>query len=324
MKLDNNLSPRMLRAVLAGCFIAHSAMAQGTDTPIRLVVPGGAGSSVDIVARILTPRLSELIQQQVVVDNRPGAGGMVAAQVVAKSRPDGATLLMGTVATHGINPSLYKNLPYDPVRDFEPVVALGGTPNVLVARNGLGVKTLGDFVAAARQSPRSLNMGSTGIGTTPHLSSVMLNKMAGIQTLHVPFSGNAVQEVVAGRIDAMFESTLVALPYIRSGRLVALAVTSPQRSPWLPEVPTVAESGYSGYSVVPWAAIFAPAGTAPSTLKRINEGTVAALKDSAVAARLSELGFTVMGGTQDQLRSLVHSDLARWPDIVRESGASTD
>lgn len=311
-------------AAFLGLGSGTSVRAQEDTRVIRLIVGTPPGNGLDILARVILPQLAENIGRTIIVENRPGAGGLVAAQVAAKAAPDGTTLFLGFAGTHGIFSSLYKSLPYDPVRDFAPIVGLTYSANVVVASKVSGFKTIADLVDAARKKPGVLNMGSSGVGTTPHLSGAILNKMAGINTLHIPFKANPTPEVVAGNVDYAFDSTLVALDFIRSGRITALAVTSPQRDPLLPDVPTLAESGFPEYSVIAWSALFAPAKTPEAFIRKVNEAANKVLKDPKVVAQLAQLSSRTIGGTPDDLRVRVNEEIAKWPEIVKEAGAQLD
>jgi len=308
---------------LAAALTTSTAFGQDNRI-VRIIVPAAAGTGLDMLARIVAPKLSEHLGRNIIIDNRPGAGGLVGAQVAAKNTPDGATLFLGFAGTHGIFSSLYRTLPYDPVRDFEPIVALTYSTNVLVASKESGFKTVADLVVAARKKPDALTMGSSGPGGTPHLSGAILNKMAGIKTLHVPLKANPISEVMAGRVDYAFESTLVATEFIKADKVTALAVTGPQRDAKLPAVPTLSEAGYPGYSVIAWSALFAPAKSPVAFISQVNEAANKTLKDPAIVARMAEISSTTIGGTPEDLRARVKAEIAKWPEIVKESGAQVD
>lgn len=309
---------------LATAILAPAVHAQDNKQILKIIVPVPAGHGLDMLARIIAPRLSENLGRTIVIDNRVGAGGLVAAQFAARSAPDNSTLFFGFAGTHGIFSSLYKTLPYDPVRDFEPVVALTYSSNVLVASKQSGFRSLADLVEAARKKQDGLTMGSNGTGNTPHLSGAILNKVAGIKTLHVPFKSTPITEVMAGRVDYAFESTLVAAEFIKADKVTALAVTAPVRDARLPSVPTIAESGYPGYSVIAWSALFAPAKSTPTFIAQVNEAANKALKEPAIIARLAEISSTTIGGTPDDLRARVRAEIAKWPEIIKETGAQVD
>jgi tripartite-type tricarboxylate transporter receptor subunit TctC len=306
-------------------FLAHAAFAQDhARPPVKLIVPFPAGSAPDVMARLVSIKAAEQLGQAIVIDNRAGAGGALGAAVAARSASDGLTLFLGTAGTHGINSSLYKKLPYDPIKDFVPVVTLTSSANVLVARNDLGARTLPEFVAMAEHAPGKFAMGTGTNGTTTHLAGIMLNKAAGIEILHVPIKTTSMLELIAGRVDVAVETVVTALPFIRAGKVRALAVTSPVRISQLKDVPTVAESGHPTYSVLVWNAVFAPAGTPAAVVKQINEAMNKALQDPALNASLAETGSEVLGGTPEDLQERVKNEIARWPAIVKGSGASVD
>jgi tripartite-type tricarboxylate transporter receptor subunit TctC len=306
-------------AALAGA----PAAAQDTGQPIRLIVPFAAGSSVDILARIAAERIAHHLGQPIVIDNKAGAGGGVGATAGAQAPANGQHLFFGTAGTHGINPSLYRKLGYDAAKDFDPVVAISASANVLVTHPQSGLRSVGDLVQQARAQPDKLSMGSGGNGTTPHLSGVLLNRMANVRTVHVPYKSGAILDVIAGRLDYSFESVPSALPHIQAGKVRALAVTDAQRVRMLPEVPAIAES-YPGYQVMAWVAVFAPAGAPTAFIQRVNEATNKALAEPALQGRLAEIGSVPLGGTPDQLRQRVAFELQRWPDIIRAANVSID
>lgn len=294
------------------------------NKPVRIVTPSAAGTALDIIARRLADKLAENLGHPIVVENRPGANGIIAAGVVAQSPPDGLTLLMGTAGTHGINSSLFAKLAYNPEKDFEPIIALTYSANVFLVNNDSPFRTLDDLVAAAGKRPDALSMGTSGIGSTPHLSSTILNMMARTKTVHVPSQGTPIMELIGGRLDYAVDSIPVALTFISANKVRALAVTSPERSPYLPSVPTVAEAGYKDYSVIAWSALFAPAKTPASTIQAINAAVNKTLKDPTVLAGLKATSSEVLGGTPDDLRKRVDFELKRWPPIVKESGAKVE
>jgi len=323
MKIDRR--HMLTSAIGVGLGLASPfSLAQDSAQPLRIIVPMAAGHGLDLLARIFSVKLAEQLGRPVIVDNRVGAGGIVGAQAAARSAPDGNTLFFGFAGTHGIFSSLYKNLAYDPVRDFEPVIALTYSANVLITGKQSGFKTVADLVAAGRKRHEALTMGSNGAGTTPHLSGAILDKMAGMKSLHVPFKTNPVLEVIAGRVDYAFESTLVAAEFIKADKVTALAVTAPVRETKLPNVPTLAESGFPGYSVIAWCALLAPAKTSPTFIKQVNEAANKVLKDPSVIARLAEISSTPIGGTPDDLRKRVQAELAKWPEIIKEAGIQVD
>ncbi|MBO9514191.1 MAG: tripartite tricarboxylate transporter substrate binding protein [Variovorax sp.] len=298
--------------------------AQEAGQPIRMIVPFAAGSSVDILARVVAEPIAHQLGQVIVIDNRAGAGGGVGAAAAAQTPPNGQNLFFGTAGTHGINASLYKKLGYDPARDFDPVAAISASANVLVVGSRSDIRTVADLVRKAKAQPDTLTMGSGGNGTTPHLSGVLLNRMADIRTVHVPYTSKAIMDVIAGRLDYSFESVPSALPFIQSGQVRAVAVTDVDRVRMLPEVPTVAEQGYPGYQIMAWVGIFAPKGSPRAFIERVNAATNKALADPALLKRLADLGSAPLGGTPEQLRQRVDFELKRWPEIVRSANVTMD
>ncbi len=314
---------RAVLGLLCAAAVA-SALAQDTTQPIRMIVPFAAGSSVDILARVVAEPIAQHLGQTIVIDNRAGAGGGVGAAAAAQAPANGLNLFFGTAGTHGINPSLYKKLGYDPVKDFDPVGAITASANVLVVYPKSDLHTLADLVRKAKARPDTLSMGSGGNGTTPHLSGVLLNRMADIRTVHVPYKSKAIMDVIAGRLDYSFESVPSAIPFIQSGQVRPLAVTDAARVRMLPDVPTVAEQGYPGYQIMAWVAIFAPKGSPKAFIDRVNAATNNALADPALQKRLADIGSTPIGGTPEQLRERVDFELKRWPDIIRAANVSID
>lgn len=313
----------MLAAVAMGASHAHAEFPQ---KPLRLIVPFTAGGAADIMARGLAKGLEADLGQQVIVDNRGGAGGISAAEAVAKAPADGYTLLFGTMGTQAINPALYRHLPYDPVRDFAPVGLTHLTPRVLVVDARLPVTNVAELIALARKKPGSLTYGSAGSGSSSHLSGALFESMAGVRLLHVPYKGSAplLTDVLGGRIDMTFDSFTVYAPHIKSGQVRALAVTSSQRMGALPNVPTLSESGLKGYEVSNWLGVFAPAGTPPAVVARLNTALVHTMSDPALRKQLSALGIEPESGSPEQLAALLRSELPKWAEIVKRSGASVD
>src|SRR5664279_1265564 len=266
---------RLSRWTLGALFacIALGASAQGYPTrPIRLVVPFPAGGTTDILARAVSQKLTEAFGQAVVVDNRPGAAGNIGSDLVAKSTPDGYTLLMGTVGTHAINPSLYAKMPYDHIKDFVPVVLVAGVPNVLEVNTSVPVHSVNDLIKLAKDKPGQINFASSGAGTSIHLSGELFKTMAGVDMTHVPYKGSspALTDLMGGQVQIMFDNLPSSLALIKAGKLRAIAVTSLKRSPALPDVPTISESGVPGFEASSWFGVLAPAGTPAPIVARIN------------------------------------------------------
>jgi tripartite-type tricarboxylate transporter receptor subunit TctC len=303
---------------------AHSA--DFPSKPVRLVVPFPAGGTTDVMGRLIGQQLSARLGQQFIIDNRPGAAGGIGTDVVAKSPADGYTLLLGAVATHSINPSLYAHLPYDPVKDFAPISLLGTLPNVLVVNPSLPVRSVQELIALAKAKPGTLTFASGGNGTTHHLSGELFKRMAGVDMTHVPYKGNApaITDVIGGQVNLMFDNISNSLPHIKAGKLRALAVTGPARSPVLPNVPTLAELGFSGYNITSWFGLFAPAGTPQPIVNRLNATVNEALHDKQVRNLLASEGIEAQGNSLEQFRTFLQTESVRWAKLVKESGAHID
>lgn len=290
--------------------------------PVRLVVGYAAGGATDVLARLVALKVGEELGKPVVVENRAGANSNVGAEVVAKAEPDGYTLYVYTIA-NTINASLYDKLGYDPAKDFEPVGMIAKIPNVLVVNPSLPVKSVADYLRFARESPSGITFASSGSGSSIHLSGEIFRMRSGINMLHVPYRGSApaVTDLLGGQVQSMFDNTPSAMPHVKAGRLRAIAVTSPQRLPLLPDVPTVAESGYPGFDVQSWFAIAAPAGTPRPVVDRLNAALNKALAAPDVRQRMQDLAANPQPGTPEQMRSFMTSELKRWHDVVKQSGA---
>ena len=293
---------------------------------IRFVVPFPAGGPLDISARAIGQKLTEAWGQPVVIDNRPGAGGNIGAEFVAKAVPDGYTILMGAVSTHAINPWLYAKMPYDPVRDFVPVSLVTQVPNVLIVHPSVPVKTVKELVALAKARPGQLNYASGSTGSAGHLAGELFNVMAGVKTVHIPYKGApaAMIDLMAGQVSFMFDNLASALPNIRAGRVRALAVTTLARSPLLPALPTMSEAGLKGFDVSTWFGIFAPGDTPRAIADRLNAGIVAALKAPDVRERLAAMGAEPKPDTPEQFAAFVKAELAKYEKVVKASGARVD
>jgi tripartite-type tricarboxylate transporter receptor subunit TctC len=314
-----------LGSLLAALAVSVSAQPYPTK-PIRLVVPFPAGGTTDVLARAAAQKLTETLGQAVIVDNRPGAGGNIGAELVAKSPPDGYTLLMGTVGTHAINPSLYPKMPYDHVRDFVPVILVAGVPNVLVINPALPVNSMQELIAYAKANPGKLNFASSGNGTSIHLSGELFKTMAGVQITHVPYKGSApaLQDLVGGQVQLMFDNLPSALALIKGGRLKALAVTSKERAPALPDVPTMAESGLPGFEASSWFGLLAPAGTPQPVVAKLNAEIAKWLASPEAKEKLLAQGANAAGGTPEDFARHIAAETAKWQKVVKESGAKVD
>ena len=307
--------------------LAAGAWAQPYPTkPIRIVVPFPAGGTTDVLARAAAQKLTESLGQPVVVDNRPGAGGNIGAELVAKAAPDGYTLLMGTVGTHAINPSLYPKMPYDHVRDFVPIILVAGVPNVLVVNPSLPVNSVQELIAYAKANPGKLNFASSGNGTSIHLSAELFKTMAGVQMTHVPYKGSApaLQDLVGGQVQLMFDNLPSSLALIKASKLKALAVTSKVRAPALPDVPTMAESGLPGFEASSWFGLLAPAGTPQPAITKVNAEIAKWLATPEAKEKLIAQGANVAGGTPEDFAQHIAAETAKWQKVVKDSGAKID
>jgi tripartite-type tricarboxylate transporter receptor subunit TctC len=308
---------------------AGTASAQGAypDRPVRVVVPFAAGGTTDIFARLLGERLSQALGQQFVIENRGGAGGNIGADAVAKADPDGYTLVMGTVGTHAINASLYAKMPYDALGDFAPVAYVAGVPNLMVV-NPKNVKAANvqDFIAEAKGAARRFNMASSGNGTSIHLSGELFKQITGVEMPHVPYrgSGPAVNDLIGGQVDVMFDNLPSSIEHAKAGTLRPLAVTSAQRSPAIPNVPTLAESGLPGFEATSWFALFAPKGTPAAIVAKLNQEVRKALETPELQKRFAELGGEIRPMSPDELAAYVRSEHDKWAKVVKTAGARLD
>ncbi len=315
---------RTFVAVLA--LLAGSVAAQPYPSKSVRVISGfPPGSGADITARVIGVKLYEATGQQFFVENRPGAGSNIAAEVAAKSAPDGYTLFIGTVA-NTINATLYSKLPFDFVRDFAPVALTTAAPNVLVVHPSVPARSVKELVALAKSRPGQLNFASAGTGTAPHLSGELFNAMAGVKMTHIPYKGSppAVIDLVAGSVDVMFSPASTVLPHVKSGRLRALAVTTAARLPSLPELPTVAESGLKGYETITWFGFVAPAKTPPAIVTRLNAEIVKALALPDVRSQFELQGIEILGGTPERFADYIREEIAKWARVIRLSGAKAE
>ncbi len=294
--------------------------------PIRCIVPFPPGGGTDLVARAIAPKLMETGGIQLIVDNRPGGGTVVGAELAAHAAPDGYTIFMGTNTSHAINPNLYPKLSYDAVRDFQPITKIASVPYMLVVHPSLPVRTVKDLVALAKARPGQLNFASSGNGTPGQLAGVMLNEAAGIEMVHIPYKGSApaLTALVSGETQLIFSSLTSTLPLVKSGRLRAIAMTSAKRSPINPAMPTIAESGYPGFEAITWYGLFLPAGAAPAIVARLNTEFVKVLSASDFKAWLMDQGADAAPGTPDEFSAFVKSEIARYAPLVRKSGMRPD
>ncbi|MEJ7686616.1 MAG: tripartite tricarboxylate transporter substrate binding protein [Variovorax sp.] len=324
-----------LSAAAALALLAGPAMAQGAwpSKPVRIVVPFAPGGTTDILARAVAPELSKALGQQFIVDNRAGAGGNVGADIVAKSPNDGYTLLMGTVGTHGINRALYPKLPFDPIKDFAPITLVAAVPNVMEMNAdkaaALKINNVADFIKYAKANPGKLNMASSGSGTSIHLAGELFKTMTGSFMTHIPYRGSApaLLDMVGGNADVMFDNLPSSMQQIKGGKLKALAVTSAQRSPALPDVPTVEEAGgpaLKGFEASSWFGLLAPAGTPPEIVNRIQQEVAKALGTAAMKEKMLAQGAVPSGNSPADFAKLIDSEHTKWAKVVKASGAKVD
>lgn len=325
MKTPTALAGALLAA--AATALAPSAAAQAFPTKqIRMVVTFPTGGAPDILARTISEKLDPAWGQTMIVDNKPGAGGNIGAEFVARAPADGHTLVMGTVGTHSINGSLYAKIPYDMVKDFAPVTLIASTPNLLVVNNDVPARNLQELIALARAKPGTLTYGSPGIGTSVHVSGELFNSMAGVKTTHVPYKGRqmAIPDLLGGNITMMFDNMPSAIPVVREGKLRAIGVTSAKRSPSAPEIPTIAEQGLPGFEATSWFAVFAPAGTPKPVVDRLHAEIVRIFNLPDVQAKMRTLGLDpILGGPEDLARTQ-QSEIAKWAKVIRDSGAKAE
>jgi tripartite-type tricarboxylate transporter receptor subunit TctC len=317
-----------MRILLAFVLALAAAAVQAQPYPtraVRLVVPFPASGATDILARVVAEKLAESLGEPVPVENRPGAGGSLGSALVAKAAPDGYTLLMATTSTHSIGPALQK-LPYDPEKDFAPVCLIANAAGVLVVSPALGISSPQELIALAKAKPGELNFSSSGTGTIVHLSGELFVRMAGVKMQHVPYKGTALAaaDIKSGQIAMMIDNIVSAIPFMKSGMQKGLAVTSAKRSEVLPELPTLAESGVPGYESVAYFAIFAPAGTPPEIVKRLNADLVKIVHTPQVKARLLELGADPVGSTPEALAATVRAERAKWARVIQEANVKTE
>jgi tripartite-type tricarboxylate transporter receptor subunit TctC len=322
-------SRRSFLQLTAAMLAARSLPASSQQYParaLRIIVPFPPGGPTDIVARPLAIRLSDALGQSVVIDNRGGAGGNVGADVVAKSPADGYTLLMGTVGTQAINGSLYKKMPFDPVKDFVPISQVASAPVLLVANPKVPVNSVRELIAMAKQNPGALNYGTAGSGSPGHLSGELFKTMAGVNLTHVPYRGSApaITDLLGGQIQLMFDPIQSPLQHVKAGTLKALGVSSSKRSPLLPDVPTIAESGVPDYETTAWWGIFAPAQTPPAIVERLHDEISKIVRSDFYHQQLASLGAEQVTASAQAFDQFVKQETAKWAKVVRESGATVD
>ncbi len=320
-------SMTLAAAVAALVCTAPVAVAADYPTkPITLMIGFAPGGPSDVMARILTRKMEEILKQPLVIENRAGAGGSIAGAAVARAAPDGYTVLLATGSLLAINVSLYKNLGYDPEKDFEPISLVGTQTNVLYLHPSVPAKSFGELIAHAKANPGKLSFGSGGNGTPAHLAGELLKIEAKIDITHVPFRGTgpALQSVIGGHVPMAFNPPSPLLPHIQSGAIRPVAITTLKRTAVLPEIPTIAESGFPGFEATTWHALVAPAGTPKDVIAALHRATVATVNDPAVRKALTDLGVDVVGGTPEELRAYLKSEIPKWAEVVKASGAKVD
>jgi len=325
MNRHRRLTTLACLATLASAALPLRAQSKWPAKPITYVVPFAAGGTTDVLARTFGQRLSVLLGQPVVVENKPGAGGNVGSAFVAKAAPDGYTILGGTISSHSINVSLYPNMPYDPIKDFIPIALFGTLPNVVVVKAEAPFKTVADIVAAAK-AKQNLSYSSSGAGTSQHLSGELFKNMAGVDILHVPYKGSApsMQALLGDQVTMCFENILSCIPLIQSGKLRALAVTSATRASGLPDVPTVAESGLKGFEIVSWQGVFAPAGTPQPIVEQLSSTIMQIIREPEIKAKLLGLGLEPSTMTQPQFAAFQKEEVAKWARLIKSANIKLD
>jgi len=314
-------------------FALLAATAAGAQTPpqypvkpIRMIVTAAAGSGPDITARIVGQKLTAALGQSVVIENRPGAGGSIAAELAAKAAPDGYTLVMASAGSHAVSPALYPKLSWDPVRDFVPITIVAVAPNILIVHPSLPVKSVRELIALAKARPGELSFGSGGSGSTAHLSGELFRTMANINIVHIPFKGapSAALGVIGGQVEMALLNLPPTLPQVKSGRLKGLAVTTAKRTSAIPELPTIAEAGVPGYEASTWYGVMAPAGTPGEITGRLYTAIIADLRTDDTRARIAADGGEVVGSTPEEFAAVLKRDIAKWTRVVKDSGARAD
>jgi tripartite-type tricarboxylate transporter receptor subunit TctC len=313
-------------ALSSNSSMANSSATNYPDRPISWVVPFPPGGAMDAIARVLSRTMSQELGQSIVVENKPGAGGNIGASFVAKAKPDGYTIM---IVANGmaVNPALYRNMSYNPIKDFQPISLLAAVPNILVTQAGRSdVNSISDVMRQVKEKPGKYSYASAGVGTSIHLAGALFTYMGKLNMLHVPYkgSGPAVTDLISGQVDYMFDSITSAKPHIESGKLKALAVTTPKRSSTLPNLPTVAESGLAGYALTPWFAAFAPVGTPPAIIEKLNGAMIKAMNTEQVKKTFAAIGAEYIGSSPQELATYLAEETTKWQKIIAETGISVD
>ncbi|KOC20521.1 LacI family transcriptional regulator [Comamonas testosteroni] len=326
LSLSRRHSLQTLAATALFALGAAPAMAQTPypSKPITMIVPFSAGGTTDILARVVGQALSTELGQSIIIDNRPGAGGNIGGQAAARAAGDGYTLFMGTVGTHAINEALYKKMPFDPVKDFAPLTRVANVPNLLVAHPSQPFKTVKEMMAYAKANPGKLNFGSSGSGSSIHLSGELFKSMTRLDMVHVPYKGSApaITDLLGNQIAIMFDNMPSAIQHVRSGKLRPIAVTTAKRSPELPDVPTVAEAGVPGYEATSWFGLFVPVKTPADIQQKLHAAIAKVLKDPAVIKKINDQGGEVVIDTQEGFARFIDAEAKKWGKVVKDSGAS--
>ena len=313
-------------AMLPCIALAQADVQSYPARPVRWIVPFAPSGPTDLMSRAVAEKLSQRFGQQFVVDNRPGAGGNIGAEVVAKSAPDGYTLMIGHVGTHAINATLYPKIGFDPVKDFSPITMIATLPLALVVHPSVPARNVKELIAHAQARPGQLNFASAGNGGPTHLTGELLKSSAGIDIVHVPYKGNAaaLTDLIGGRVQIMFSNMLTSMPHVRAGKLRAIAISSPKRTPQAPDLPTVAESGVAGFSAVPWYGVLGPAGMPRALVARLNSEIARALALPEMHERFVAQGIDLQASTPEQFATLIRTELVKWRKVVRDAGAKVD
>jgi tripartite-type tricarboxylate transporter receptor subunit TctC len=299
---------------------------QYPNRPIRMIIPFPVGSAADIIARAMEPQMRERLGQSLVIDNRGGAGGNIAGELTARSAPDGYTVMLATIGTHAINHALYSKVNFHPVRDFTPIAYIGESPNVLVSTNRIAATTVKELIALIRSKPGQFNYGSSGAGTTVHLSGELFNSMAGVKAVHVPFKGasEALTGLLGGQTDFMFASMSSAIPQVKAGKLKAFAITAAQRSATVPDLPTMTESALPGFVTVAWFGVVAPAGMPPPVAATLTKATLSSLETKEVKDRLFASGVEIRPASAEELGNLIKTEVVKWAKVIKDAGLKVD
>lgn len=320
------MNARLVLLLLGALSVHPSNAADFPAKTVRVVVPFAAGGSTDILARNIAQRLNEAWKQPVIIDNRAGGGGIIGSEVVVKAPPDGYTLLVGTVTTNAVSASLYRKLPFDPARDFTPITEFASIPQLLSVHPSIPVRSVKELVAIAKARPGQFNYGTAGAGSASHMAMALFESTAKVTMVHVPYKGTgpALVDLLGGHLDLMFDVIMTTLPHMQAGKLRTLGVSGLKRSPVTPDVPTIAESGYPGYEAIVWFGFFAPAGTPPEVVRKINEDTARALRSPKMREVLAAQGLDVVASSPAEFAARVASEIAKWRKVIQETGIKLD